>query len=112
MRSCSILFGETAATGRSLHAVFGYFEAFAAAGMLENKTEGQLPITIRCSPVTRRGFLNAMEQGLGHKPTVEEVLAPLLEGGKLHDETVAAVRRDIETLTATKRNPKRAQETK
>jgi hypothetical protein len=79
-------------------AVFGYFEAFAAAGMQENATEGHLPITIRCSTVTRRGFLKAIEQDLGHKPSVEEVLAPLLEGGKLNEETVAAIRLDIESL--------------
>ena len=87
-------------------AVFGYFEAFAAAGMQENATEGQLPITIPCSPVTRRGFLKAIEQDFGHKPMVEEVLAPLLEGGKLHEETVAAIRRDIENLTVAKQKPK------
>lgn len=79
-------------------ATFGYFEAFAAAGMQENETEGQLRIAIPCSPVTRRGFLKAIEQGLGHKPTVEEILAPLLEGGKLNEETIAAIRLDVESL--------------
>lgn len=82
--------------------VFGYFEAFAAAGMHENRTEGQVAITIPCSTVTRRGFLKAIEQGLGHRPTSEEVLSALLKGRTLHEDTVAAVRRDIENLTATK----------
>ena len=94
--------------GRQLStAVFGYFEAFAAAGMQETAAEGNLPIAIRCSPVTRRGFLKAIEQDLGRKPSAEEVLAPLLEGGALNEETVAAIRRDIENLVVATKRPSR-----
>lgn len=90
--------------GKPLSAsVFGYFEAFAAAGMQENATKEHLPIAIRCSPVTRRGFLKTIEQNLGRTPTVDEILAPLLEGGKLNEATVTAIRLDIESLTVPKK---------
>jgi hypothetical protein len=93
-------------------AVFGYFQAFAAAGMHENRIEGQVPITIPCSAVTRRGFLKAIELSLEHKPTTEELLSPLLKGGTLHEDIVAAVRRDVENLTVTKGHRKAAAGTK
>lgn len=102
---------RNAGKGKPLSAsVFGYFEAFAAAAMQENATEAHLPIAIRCSPVTRRGFLKTIEQNLGRKPTVDEVLAPLLEGGNLNEATVTAIRLDIESLTLpSKRTPRKAQ---
>jgi hypothetical protein len=81
-------------------AIFGYLQAFAAAGMKEGEVPGQLPITIACNPTARRTFLKALAEQLGHKPTSEEVLAPLLEGGRLNEETIAAIRADVEGLTA------------
>jgi hypothetical protein len=81
-------------------AIFGYFEAFAVAGIKENEIPGQLPIAIPCNPGVRRGFLKAIGQQLERETTSEDVLAPLLEGGKLNEETVAAIRLDVERLTA------------
>jgi hypothetical protein len=98
-------------TGKPLSApALGYLEAFAAAGMDENRTEGQLPIAIRCSPVTRRIYLQSMAEGLGHPPTADEVLSFLAKPAHLQADTMAALHRDVQSLSTVRRASKSKRE--
>jgi hypothetical protein len=93
-------------TGRPLSApTLGYLEAFAAAGMEESRTKEQLPIAIRCSPVTRRIFLQTIAEGLGHPPTADEMLSLIAEPN-LQEDTLVALRRDIQSLSGASRASK------
>jgi hypothetical protein len=66
--------------------------------MKEGEIEGQLPITIPCNAGVRRRFLKTLSEQLERAVTSEDVLEPLQQGGRLHDETIVAIRRDVQSL--------------